>query len=42
MVTVQAAALTSERASVDLLTRRLSASVLLIKALGGDWHAAMQ
>ena len=39
VVTVQAAALTSERTSVELLARRLSASVLLIKALGGDWRA---
>ena len=42
VVTVQATALTSERASVNLLTRRLNASVLLIKALGGDWRTAEQ
>jgi NodT family efflux transporter outer membrane factor (OMF) lipoprotein len=37
VVTVQASALASERTAVDLLSRRLVASVLLVKALGGGW-----
>jgi NodT family efflux transporter outer membrane factor (OMF) lipoprotein len=37
VVTVQAAALNSERAAVDILVRQMDASVLLIKALGGGW-----
>ena len=39
VVTAQATALTSERTAVDILNRRLAASVLLIKALGGGWSA---
>lgn len=40
VVTVQATALASERSAVDIQNRRLAASVLLIKALGGGWNAA--
>ena len=40
VVTVQATALVNERTAVDVLNRRLAASVLLIKALGGGWHAS--
>jgi NodT family efflux transporter outer membrane factor (OMF) lipoprotein len=40
VVTVQAATLADERAAVDILERRMIASVLLIKALGGGWDAA--
>ncbi len=40
VITVEASALSNERAAVDLLNRRLSASVLLIKALGGGWSTA--
>ena len=40
VVAVQATALSNERATVDLLNRRLAASVLLIKALGGDWNTS--
>ena len=37
VVTVQATALAAERTAVDIRNRRLAASVLLIKALGGGW-----
>jgi len=37
VITAQSIALTNERVAVDILTRRLSSSVLLIKALGGGW-----
>ena len=40
VVTVQATALANERTAVDVLNRRLAASVLLIKALGGGWDAS--
>lgn len=39
VVTVQAAMLTNQRAAVDVVGRRLTASVLLIKATGGGWSA---
>jgi len=39
VATAQAAALSAERSSLDLLNRQLTASVALIKALGGnDWR----
>ncbi len=37
VLTTQTAQLTDERAAVDILRRRLDASVDLIKALGGGW-----
>jgi NodT family efflux transporter outer membrane factor (OMF) lipoprotein len=40
VITVQNTALGNERNAVDILSRRLSASILLIKALGGGWSAA--
>ena len=40
VVTVQAIALADERADVDLLGARMTASVLLIEALGGGWSSA--
>ena len=40
VVTVQATALSNERTAVDIQNRRLAASVLLVKALGGGWNAS--
>ena len=40
VITAQSFALTNERAAVNLLTRRMTATVLLLKGLGGDWRAA--
>lgn len=37
VITAQATALTSERTALDILYRRMAASVLLTKALGGGW-----
>jgi NodT family efflux transporter outer membrane factor (OMF) lipoprotein len=38
VITTQTVAFQSERAAIDILTRRLTASVLLIEALGGGWE----
>jgi outer membrane protein TolC len=40
VITSQAALLNSQRTAVNLLTRRLTASVLLIEALGGGWNGS--
>jgi NodT family efflux transporter outer membrane factor (OMF) lipoprotein len=40
VVTAQSAALANERAAVELTTRRMTSSVLLLKALGGSWREA--
>lgn len=37
VVTAQSTALADERTEVDILRRRMDASVLLVKALGGGW-----
>ncbi len=38
VITVQTTELTNERAELDIVNRRLAASVLLIKSLGGGWN----
>jgi NodT family efflux transporter outer membrane factor (OMF) lipoprotein len=40
VVVIQAAALNNERTAISILGRRLTASVALIKALGGGWKIA--
>jgi NodT family efflux transporter outer membrane factor (OMF) lipoprotein len=40
VITAQTIALQDQRTAVDLLTRRMVASVLLIEALGGGWDAS--
>ena len=40
VITAQAGLLQSQRSAVDLVTRRLVASVQLIEALGGGWNAS--
>ena len=40
VITSQATLLNSQRTAVTLLTRRLTASVLLIEALGGGWSTS--
>ena len=40
VITAQTIALTNERTEVDLLRRRMDASVSLIKALGGGWDTS--
>jgi NodT family efflux transporter outer membrane factor (OMF) lipoprotein len=40
VVSTENAALAARLSAVDIQTRRITASVLLVKALGGDWHTA--
>jgi NodT family efflux transporter outer membrane factor (OMF) lipoprotein len=40
VIQVQTTALNNERSALDVLNRRLAASVLLVKALGGGWSTA--
>jgi len=40
VITAQSTALNNERVAVDILRRRMNATVLLIKALGGGWNAS--
>jgi NodT family efflux transporter outer membrane factor (OMF) lipoprotein len=41
VVTAQNTALANERNEIDIMRRRMDASVLLIKALGGGWNKSM-
>ncbi len=40
VTTAQSAALSDQVTAVNILTRRMTASVLLVKALGGGWSAS--
>ena len=40
VITAQTAVLSNQITAADVLTRRMTASVLLIKALGGGWTTA--
>jgi NodT family efflux transporter outer membrane factor (OMF) lipoprotein len=40
VITAQTIELANERNAIDILRRRLDASVLLVKALGGGWNAS--
>src|SRR5438105_4639796 len=41
VITAQQAALANERAAVNILIRRMNATVLLLKGLGGGWNGSM-
>jgi len=40
VITAQTVALQNQRNEIDILRRRIDASVLLVKALGGGWTVA--
>jgi NodT family efflux transporter outer membrane factor (OMF) lipoprotein len=40
VITAQSIALANQRAAVQILSRRMTASVLLVKAVGGGWNAS--
>ncbi len=40
VITAQTVTLTNQRNEIDILRRRMDASVLLVKALGGGWDVA--
>jgi len=40
VITTQTIALGDQRSAIDVLTRRMAASVMLIQALGGGWNAS--
>jgi outer membrane protein TolC len=40
VITAQTVALQNQRNEIDILRRRIDASVLLVKALGGGWTLA--
>ena len=42
VIVEQTTLLTAQRTALDILTRRLTASVLLIEALGGGWDGLTQ
>jgi NodT family efflux transporter outer membrane factor (OMF) lipoprotein len=39
VIVIQAAELVNERTAIDILGRRMAASVLLVKAMGGGWNS---
>ena len=41
VVTAQNTALANERNEIDIVRRRMDASVLLVKALGGGWNTGL-
>jgi len=41
VITAQQAALANERAAVNILIRRMNATLLLLKGLGGGWNVSM-
>jgi NodT family efflux transporter outer membrane factor (OMF) lipoprotein len=41
VVNVQAASLSAELSALNILSRRMTASAALVKALGGGWHSSM-
>src|SRR5439155_13626113 len=41
VITAQQATLANERAAVNILIRRMNATVLLLKGLGGGWNVSM-
>jgi outer membrane protein TolC len=40
VTSAQSAALVNQRTAVGILTRRMNASVLLLKGLGGGWQSS--
>ena len=40
VITAETTELTNERNAIDILRRRMDASVLLVKALGGGWDVS--
>ena len=40
VITAQTVTLTNQRNEIDILRRRMDASVLLVKALGGGWDVS--
>ncbi len=40
VITAQTGALANQRNEIDILRRRVGASVLLLRALGGGWSVA--
>jgi outer membrane protein TolC len=39
VITAQNALLANQRSAIDIRTRRMTASVLLVKAFGGGWDS---